>query len=76
MLKKVVVVYPYHHEVPYSGATVAYVGSSKMVHVGEKTFEGKSLEVVNTDAGNLIIKEANGPTYAVFKEWIYWENIE
>ena len=76
-MKKVVVVYPHHHFKPYM-ADITSIGAryGQMVEVDSKNFEGKSLEVVNTDAGNLIIKEANGATLAVFKHWIYWENIE
>ena len=87
MLKKVVVVYPNPHAEAYMQDIVAVgASSSRMVYVGEKTFKGKDLEVVNTDAGNLIIKDTvqdkQAPscsitnTLAVFKEWIYWENIE
>lgn len=79
MLKKVVVVYPCYSTgcaVPIGTACMGDDRNHYISSTSERTFEGKSLEVVNTDVGNLIIKEANGSTYAVFKHWIYWENIE
>lgn len=80
MLKKVVVVYPHRHVKPNAMASVA-VGDMHtiipelIVYVAEKTFEG-DLEVLNKDSGVLVIKEVNGHEHAVFKEWIYWENLE
>lgn len=72
LLKKIVVLFPYPDE---KGT------------LGQKTFEvpdetAEYLEVNNTDEGCLVVlRDAELPKYkrqtlAVFKEWIYWENIE
>lgn len=68
LLKKVVVLFPY----PDPKKVEPNVDAS----LGQKTFTGKSLEVLNKSDGCLVIKEINGHTYAVFKHWIYWENIK
>lgn len=64
MLKKVVVFFPFPDE---KGT------------LGQKLFEReKGLVADNTDEGLLIIREytgCDGPALAVFKEWLYWEDV-
>lgn len=60
-MKKVVVFFPF----PDDKGTL-----------GQKLFEReKGLLADNTDEGLLVIREYAGPVIAVFKEWLYWEDV-
>jgi hypothetical protein len=61
LLKKVVVFFPF---------------PDKKGTLGQKLFEReKGLLADNTDEGLLVIREYAGPAIAVFKEWLYWEDV-
>ena len=78
-ITKIVVVYLHPHKETLIDVSPAFSSDVQVtVPYREKTFEAKDapLEVKNTDAGYLVIQEGKIRTLAVFKHWIYWENIK